>query len=81
MIWYRLDLRCPKCERVHVIHNLAQVPGGPAEAGTVAELYPDGRLPSELTWLLRTSVLCEWTGEYVDVDLEDPARVYVAPAA
>jgi hypothetical protein len=47
--WYAVDLRCPECGKVHRVSNRFQLTPGPTETATVAEVYPDGKLPLALT--------------------------------
>lgn len=56
---------------------MRRIDHGPYHAGTVAELYPSGKLPEGLADLMRDSMICEATGE--PVKMSDPARLSVEP--
>jgi hypothetical protein len=54
--WHTIELRCPRCERVHGVASQAQTATGPIEVGAVAKLYLSGQLPPALAWLLNTAI-------------------------
>jgi hypothetical protein len=52
MTWYAAFVTCSGCGQEHGA-GLLQVPGGPARTGTVAELWPAGKLPLAVAEMLR----------------------------
>jgi len=76
MSWYRAIMNC-KCGQPHWLTGALRIPCGPAEAGTVAELYPDGELPPVVAELLHDLVWCDDAQEYVEI--ADPGRVVLTP--
>ena len=75
MSWYIVELSCPRCGKVHPVWSEFQIPDGPTEAGTVAELYVGQELPEMLVRLMNDKPWCEEVQEYVPMD--DPARVHL----
>lgn len=76
---YTVQYQCHRCGAVHAVSGDFLMPGGPAQAGSLDELYPAGDLPSVLQRLLGELVWCDDAAEYIE--LEDPARVYLIPEA
>ncbi|MFC2023487.1 hypothetical protein ACFLT5_01980 [Chloroflexota bacterium] len=74
---YIVDLRCPKCGKVHRASNHFQLDDGPTEPGSLADLYGAGDLPSALVSLLHDLVWCPVTQRRVNQ--KDRARVYLMP--
>ena len=74
---YRVDYDCHACGQTHWVIDELLVPGGPAEAGSLDELYPEGELPGAVVRLLGHLVWCDEVADYIE--LEDPARVYLTP--
>jgi|GEM_PF-7101703 len=54
------------------------LPGAPTEDGSLAELYPDGRMPANIAHLLSIKLWCPQAKAYIAI--EDPARVFVVPS-
>ena len=77
MSWYIVDLRCPKCGKVHRVSSQYQVANGPTKPGSLADLYGAGDLPSALVRLLDDLVWCPVTQQWVNQ--KDRARVYLTP--
>jgi len=76
MSWYIVDLAC-KCGRVHRVVNWLQIPDGPTQAGSLAELYPAGDLPQVLIRLLGDLIWCDAAGDYIPI--EEPGRLELRP--
>jgi hypothetical protein len=79
---YSATFACPHCGRTHQVAGAMSGLGlliehGPAQAGTVAELYAGRELPKVLRSLLNDKVWCDQTGEYVLIG--DPTRVLLRP--
>jgi hypothetical protein len=74
---YLVEYDCHLCGGTHLVINELLIPGGPTEAGSLDELYPDGELPASVVRLLGDLVWCDQAADYIE--LEDPARVYLTP--
>jgi hypothetical protein len=66
MSWYIVDIRCPKCGKVHRVSNQHQIPDGPGRPGSLADLYGAGPLPPMLATMLEDLVWCEVTEQWVN---------------
>jgi hypothetical protein len=75
--WYIVDLRCPKCDKVHRVSTRYWVHDGPTKAGSLADLYPDGNLPRDLVLLLAKLVWCPTVEQWVNQT--DHAQVFLRP--
>jgi hypothetical protein len=74
---YSVQYDCHVCGETHLVIDELLIPGGPSEAGSLDELYPDGELPADVVRLLGELVWCDQAGD--PIELEDPARVYLTP--
>ena len=74
---YQVHYACHVCGQTHAVIDEVLIPGGPAEAGSLDELYPDGDLPASVERLLGELVWCDQAAD--PIELEDPARVYLVP--
>ena len=76
MSWYRVEVTC-RCGEKGQLGLAWQIRDGPTEAGTVAELYPDGDLPQVLREMLHDLLWCKEAQEYLEIG--DPGRVRLTP--
>jgi hypothetical protein len=74
---YIIDIRCPKCGRVHRVSSYYNLDDGPIEPGDLADLFGDGELPARLVSLLDDLVWCPVTQKWVNQ--KDRTRVYLMP--
>ena len=79
MTSYIVDLRCPRCGKVHRVANHFHLDGGPTQPGSLADLYGDAELPHALADLLDDLVWCEVTQKWVNQ--KDRRRVFLTPGA
>jgi hypothetical protein len=77
MSLYIVDIQCPKCNEVHRVSKRYRVPNGPTQPGTLADLYPDGKLPPELVLLLAKQVWCPIVRQHVNQTDHD--QVFLTP--
>lgn len=73
----RVDYQCHECGQTHRVSNVFDLETDIDEAGSLDELYPEGRLPPRLERLMGDLVWCDQVGDYIE--LEDPARVFLTP--
>jgi hypothetical protein len=77
MSWYIVDIRCPKCGKVHRASSQRRIPDGPDQPGSIADLYGTGKLPPMLASMLNDLVWCEVTEQWVNQT--ERTRVYLTP--
>jgi hypothetical protein len=70
-------MQCPTCGKLHLVTRGLQLEHGPTEAGSVADLYGEGTLPSALAHLLKDKVWCDTAGGWVRQ--QDRTRVFLTP--
>lgn len=74
---YIVDMRCPKCGRVHRVASYFQLDSGPAEPDSLADLYGSGELPPTLASLLNVLVWCPTVEKWANQ--KDRWRVFLMP--
>jgi hypothetical protein len=74
---YIVDMRCPKCGRVHRVASYFQLDSGPTEPGSLVDLYGDGELPPTLASLLNDLVWCPTVEKWMRQN--DRRRVFLMP--
>lgn len=74
---YIVDMRCPRCGKMHRVASHLLLDGGPTEPGSLVDLYGAGELPPVLANRLDDWVWCptveKWTNQ------KDWRRVFLMP--
>lgn len=74
---YIVDMRCPKCGKVHRVASHFLLDGGPTEPGSLSDLYADGELPPALVSLLDDLVWCPTVEKWVNQ--KDRRHMFLTP--
>jgi hypothetical protein len=75
---YAVIFDCPHCGKDHLVSSGLMLSQEPGQAGTVAQLWPEGGYPPTLAGVLNDRIWCDGQAEYVAMD---PERVIVTLAA
>lgn len=78
MAVYSVQVSCTACPMVHALGIRLSLRHGPADRGSVAEVYPGGVPPPQLTTTIEATFTCPNTGKlYQQQDLSQVFLVRV----
>ncbi len=74
---YLVDIRCPRCGKIHRVSSSFRLDDGPTEPGSLTDLYAEGNLPARVVTILAGQVWCKMSQRWVKQ--QDRRRVYLTP--